>query len=103
MKYVVVWSAFSQEKLDEIFEYHKFKVSYKVAKQIITELIKGANILETNPFAGPIELLLANRKEKYYYLVCGNYKVIYSVDSTNKQVKIADVFDTRQNPTIMGK
>lgn len=103
MKYLVVWSEFSQRKLDQIFEYHNFKVSYKVAKKIITELINETSILEKNPFAGPLEPLLANRKEAYHYLACGNYKVIYSVDVSNKWVKIADVFDTRQNPIKMGR
>lgn len=45
-----------------------------------------------------IEDLLIDRKDGYRYIVCGNYKIIYSVDIELKLIKIADVFDTRQNP-----
>lgn len=37
----------------------------------------------------------------YRYLVCDNYKISYSVDVELKLIKIADVFDTRQNPVKM--
>jgi plasmid stabilization system protein ParE len=99
MKYQVVWSAHSESQLDEIFEYYKNKASYLVATKLVRGIISRTNILETTPLAGPVEELLINRTEKYHYLVCGNYKVIYSVDHKSKLVKIADVFDTRQNPT----
>jgi len=47
---------------------------------------------------GQTEFLLENRIIKYHYLVESNYKIIYSVDEENQLIKIADVFDTRQNP-----
>jgi plasmid stabilization system protein ParE len=103
MKYSVFWSEFSERKLDEIFDYYQSRASYKIARKLITEIISGTVILETNPLAGPIEPLLMDRKEEYHYLVCGNYKVIYSVDQINRLVKIADVFDTRQNPMKIGR
>lgn len=46
-----------------------------------------------------IEDLLIDRENTYRYLICKNYKIIYSVDQKLKLIKIADVFDTRQNPT----
>ena len=45
-----------------------------------------------------IEELLIDREETYTYLICKNYKIIYSVDHKLKRIKIADIFDTRQNP-----
>ena len=45
-----------------------------------------------------IEELLIDRKSVYRYIVCGNFKIIYSIDKELKLIKIADVFDTRQNP-----
>ena len=45
-----------------------------------------------------IEDLLVDRDDTYRYIVCDNYKIIYSVNIALKLIKIADVFDTRQNP-----
>lgn len=45
-----------------------------------------------------IEDLLIDREDDYRYIVCDNYKIIYSVDIELQLIKIADVFDTRQNP-----
>jgi len=42
--------------------------------------------------------LLKDRKETYRYLIFKNYKILYSVDSQQNLIKVADVFDTRQNP-----
>jgi toxin ParE1/3/4 len=103
VKYLVVWSEFAESQLDEIFEYYNTRASYKIAKELVEGIINRTNILENNPFAGPVEELLINRTEEYHYLVCGNYKVIHSVDKTNNLVKIADVFDSRQNPTKIGR
>jgi len=51
-----------------------------------------------NPFIGQIEDLLQKRENTYRYLIFKNYKIIYSVDQKMGFIKIADVFDTRQNP-----
>jgi mRNA-degrading endonuclease RelE of RelBE toxin-antitoxin system len=42
--------------------------------------------------------VIAGENDNYRYIVCGNYKIIYSVDIEEQLIKIADVFDTRQNP-----
>ncbi|HTO34621.1 MAG TPA: hypothetical protein VLZ72_00165 [Flavobacterium sp.] len=55
------------------------------------------------PFIGQEEELLKKRKIKYHYLVYKNYKLIYSVDEQKGFIKIADVFDTRQNPAKMNR
>lgn len=57
------------------------------------------DILIKNPKIGVVEVLLANREIKYRHIVTTNYKVIYSVNESDKTIRIADVFDTRQNPT----
>ena len=46
----------------------------------------------------PIEELLLDRENVYRYIVCKSYKIIYSIDANLKLIKIADIFDTRQNP-----
>ena len=48
---------------------------------------------------GQIEILLKERKTTYRYLIFKNYKIIYSIDPKKRFIKIADVFDTRQNPS----
>jgi len=68
------------------------------AKKIIKEIISEPSKLISNNFSTQIEELLLDREKEYHYLVCKNYKIIYSVDKENKQIQIADVFDTRQNP-----
>lgn len=52
-------------------------------------------------FISKEEELLKEPKTKYRYIICSNYKIIYSVDTKNGFFKIADVFDTRQYPLKM--
>ena len=98
MKFQIIWSNFAEEKIDEIFEYHKKEVSLQIAKRLTSGLIEAAEILVNNPHIGQVEELLVEREEEYRYLLHKNYKIIYFVDVKNGFVKIADVFDTRQNP-----
>ncbi len=56
------------------------------------------DILIENPKLGQKEILLENREIEYGYLVEANWKIIYSIDEKNKTVRIADVFDCRQEP-----
>jgi plasmid stabilization system protein ParE len=54
--------------------------------------------LVDNPRIGQTESSLKDRAIQYHYIVESNYKIIYSVDDENYLIKIADIFDTRQNP-----
>ena len=99
MKYKIIWCEFSEQQIDDIFEYYEQKSkSYNVALKIITKILLAPNILIENPRSGQKEFSLQNRDIEYHYLVESNYKLIYSIDDKSKSVKIADVFDTRQNP-----
>lgn len=98
MEFNVIWSHFAEEQIDDIFEYYKLEANLRIAKKIIASLISATEILEKNPEIGQIEELLYERKDVYRYLVHKNYKIIYSIDKDQKRIKIADVFDTRQNP-----
>ena len=100
MKYKIIWSAFSEQQIDNIFNYYKLKTkSHNVALKIIKKILLAPNVLIKNPKIGQKELLLENCIVEYHYLVESNYKIIYSIDIENKTRRIADVFDTRQNPT----
>ncbi|MEQ6120962.1 type II toxin-antitoxin system RelE/ParE family toxin [Reichenbachiella sp. MALMAid0571] len=98
MKLKVIWSEFAETQLDEIYEYYKKKASLRVAKKIMKGIVNAPNILIKTPQIGQEEELLKQRETEYRYLVFKNYKLIYSVDTANGLIKIADVFDTRQNP-----
>ncbi|SCY99879.1 type II toxin-antitoxin system RelE/ParE family toxin [Flavobacterium caeni] len=95
----IIWSDQAEIELDKIFEYYFEFVSVRVAKNLLKEIIEEPNKLISNPEISQREDLLLDREDEYRYLVCGNYKLIYSVDEKAKHIKIADVFDTRQNPS----
>lgn len=98
MKLEIIWSGFAEKQLDEIFEYYNENASSRVAKKLIKNLLNEPNKLIKNPFIGQVEDFLKEREISYRYLVCKNHKIIYSIDQENGFIKIADVFDTRQNP-----
>jgi len=101
MNFKIIWSDFSETQLDEIFEYYEKKASVRVATKIVTGIIEESEKLIKASFIGQEEELLKEREILYRYLVFKNYKLIYSVDEENEFIKIADVFDTRQNPPKM--
>ena len=98
MSYKVIWSNFAESELDKIFEYYVEKASLKVAKKIIKNILAEPSRLIDNSEIFQTEELLIDRPDIYRYIVCDNYKIIYSVDIELKLIKVADVFDTRQNP-----
>jgi plasmid stabilization system protein ParE len=98
MKLEIIWSEFAETQLDEIYEYYKKEASTRIAKKLLKGIINEPKKLIKTPLIGQEEELLKQREIHYRYLVFKNYKLIYSVDTENGFIKIADVFDTRQNP-----
>lgn len=98
MNFEVIWSKFSENQLDEIFDYYTSVAGLNVASKIVQQIILSPEVLKNNPELGQIETFLENHNIQYRYLVKWNYKIIYSIDFENSHIKIADVFDTRQNP-----
>lgn len=94
----IIWSEFAETQLDEIYEYYKKKASPRVAKEHVSGIINESRKLIKSPLIGQVEEILKQRETEYRYLVFKNYKLIYAVDTENGFVKIADVFDARQNP-----
>ncbi|MFB9057196.1 type II toxin-antitoxin system RelE/ParE family toxin [Mariniflexile ostreae] len=94
----IIWSEFAETQLDEIYEYYKKEASTRIAKKLLKGIINEPKKLIKTPLIGQEEELLKQREIHYRYLVFENYKLIYSVDTENGFIKIADVFDTRQNP-----
>lgn len=99
MEYDVIWSEFSELQIDGFSCFYKQKSkSHSVANNIIKKILLAPEKLKSNPKMGQIEFLLENNNIEYRYITVSNYKIIYSIDDKNKYIKIADVFDTRQNP-----
>ncbi|MBN1251197.1 MAG: type II toxin-antitoxin system RelE/ParE family toxin [Bacteroidales bacterium] len=98
MELKIIWSDFAEKQLDEIFEYYSQKASLQVAQKLLQTIISEPDKLSENPYIGQIEDMLKFRPIEYRYLVCKNYKIIYSVDEKQGFIKISDVFDTRMNP-----
>lgn len=101
MAFLIIWSEFAEAQLVEIYEYYEKMAGIAVATKLIREILNEPNKLIKSPFIGQEEKLLKDREIHYRYLIYKNYKLIYSVDKKNKYIKIADVFDTRQNPNKM--
>ena len=95
----IVWTDFAIKNLKEIFDYYSTRVNIKVAHGIRLQILKSSRQLKYNPNSGSIEPSLVSLDKNYRYLVSGNYKLIYRI--LDNQVIINDVFDTRQNPSIM--
>ena len=99
MEYRILWSRFAEFQLDLIFNYYAEKVNVKLARRIVFQIRDNVNELSKSPFIGKREELLSDRIENYRHLIISNYKVIYSINEQAEIIKIADIFDTRQNPT----
>ncbi|WP_294559075.1 type II toxin-antitoxin system RelE/ParE family toxin [uncultured Bacteroides sp.] len=94
----VKWMPLALIDLRCICEYYRIvKKSPKTSQLLKQELILSSNTLETFPFGGAIELLLANEEIEFRYLVVRkHYKLIYFVE--NDVANIVAVWDCRQNP-----
>jgi len=99
MELRVFWTDTARFQLEDIFNYYKDKANIRVARKLVKRIIERTIQLEKNPNSGSKEPLLSNRKFEYRYLVEGNYKIIYW--KQDNYIKIATVFDCRQNPEKM--
>jgi len=95
----IVFTDRAKFRLKEIKEYYSFRVSSKIANQIIKEIVEATKPLEFQPLIGPEEEFLSHLKLGHRYIIAGNYKILYRIDNDN--IYITDVFDTRQNPVKM--
>lgn len=99
MEMKVLWTDTAINQLEQIFYYYAHKASLEVATRLTRQIVDKTLLLETFPRAGQRETLLIDREREYHYLVEGHYKIIYWIEKN--YVKIASVFDCRQNPEKM--
>ncbi|MDR6514540.1 type II toxin-antitoxin system RelE/ParE family toxin [Chryseobacterium camelliae] len=97
----VFWTDFAKEQLKNIFDYYKVRVNQRIAKDLVTGIVKKTKTLELQKEMGQKEELLLPRKENFRYLAYKNYKIIYWCNTKVDRIEITDVFDTRQNPGKM--
>lgn len=98
MDYLIIWSDHAVTELNKIFDYYCEKAGYNISVKIYKNIVSEADRLLIDPETYPVEEALLDREIQYRFIICNNYKIIYSIDKFSKQIKIADVFDTRQNP-----
>ncbi|WP_417430612.1 type II toxin-antitoxin system RelE/ParE family toxin [Halpernia sp.] len=92
------WSFQSRKSLRDIRKYYSEVANIRISNKLVQDIISSAEILKDSQYIGQKEILLENRKSEYRYLVYINYKIIYSVDVSQKKILIHEVFDCRQNP-----
>ncbi len=95
----VVWSAWAQRQLDEIHAWHCTAASPAVADRIVDDILAVTHLLEQFPFGGQVEPWLEHKRQGHRRVVVGNYKIVYRVHQ--EEVRIVDVFDSRQDPGKM--
>ena len=98
IKLKIIQSEFAEKQLDKIYTYYEKKANVETARELVKGIVNEPQKLIKSPFIGQVEDLLKHRKTEYRYLIFKNYKLIYSVNTENRFIMIADVFDTRQNP-----
>ena len=103
MELTIYWTDFAKNELKSIFNYHKEKVSLKIARKIIQKIIKITNDLTKFPEIGAQENLLIDRPQNFRYLISTNYKIIYWINFKKNRIEIVDIFDTRQNPVKISR
>lgn len=86
-------------RLKEIHDYYKENVSEKIAGKIRHGIIRKLKSIRKNPLVGQEEDMLKGLGLGHRRRVEGNYKIIYRIDS--KTIYVADIFDSRQNPSQM--
>ena len=101
MEIKILWTQTALNNLEDIFEYYKFKASVNVARKLVKKIVSSTILIQKNPKIGRVEELLKHRKFEYRFIIVGNYKIIYWIEGN--YIKIAAVFDTRQNPEKIKK
>lgn len=95
----VVWSAWALQQLDEIYAWYRTQAAAAVADRIVEDILAVTRLLEQFPYGGQVEPWLEHQGFGHRRLVVRNYKVVYRV--IEDEVRIVDVFDSRQDPGKM--
>lgn len=64
----IYWTNFAKQELQSIFNYYKENASARVAKNLVTGIVKESQKLSSQPLIGQEEELLDDLKLEYRYL-----------------------------------
>ncbi len=93
----ILWDNEAKADLKLIFEYLKLK-SPQAAKNVVQDIVnQSKNIHFTEQYQ--VDEFLG---EPYRRMVVRNYKFIYKIQSES-EIRILQIFDTRQNPIKLKK
>ncbi len=99
MELTIFWLQLAEDKLEDIYTYYRLKAGKKVAHKIVNGIINLTVDLNKNPLIGQEEDNLSHRKQQFRYLIYKHYKIVYWINKDSNRIEIANVFDTRQEPT----
>ena len=93
----ILWDNQAKADLKLIFEYIKLK-SPQGAKNVVRDIIKQSKSIHFTEQYQVDEFL----GEPYRRMVVRSYKIIYKIQS-EAEIRILQIFDTRQNPIKLKK
>jgi plasmid stabilization system protein ParE len=100
---VVIWSDKAKLRVRQIFEFYE-QNSYKAATKLVSDIETAGNSLSKFPQMAAIEPILSDLPKTYRALVVrDNYKIIYYIDNDRDSIKIATVWDCRQDDKKLRK
>ncbi len=94
----IYWTDFAKNQLKNIYEYHKDKVSSRIAFKITQQIFEKVENLCDFPNIGTLDEHLINRPQVFRFIICTNYKIIYWLNKDKNRIEIFDIFDVRQSP-----
>lgn len=93
----VIWAPQAVEDLKSIYDYID-QQSPAGADVVFDTLLNLGDSLCQLPERFPLEPVLSNHPGKFRFIPKWSYKIIFQVDHGQKQVIIARIFSTKQNP-----
>ena len=100
----IVWSKKAEDKLDTYLTYCQENYGDKVTNDKINNLEKLLSHLSMFPEMGFVEPILKDKKPNYRaYIFDKRLKLIYYIDNKNTIIKIADIWNNKQNPNNLKK
>jgi plasmid stabilization system protein ParE len=95
----VIWTRKALGQLERAIKYIHKEQGTSYAQTVLSKILKITERLETTPFIGTKEPLLAHKKYEYRFVLAWSYKIIYRASKEN--VVISRVFHTSRNPSLL--
>lgn len=93
----VMMTDFAKNQIRKTANYIKKEFGHQSKDKFLLEVRQTKCLLETNPYIGSIEPLLADRSTTYYSIVVNHLsKMAYRI--MDDHLEVADFWDTRREP-----